>query len=69
MIDFATIMVFIKVIAEATTVTKELQNIAKRINEGQDITLEEIQAAATEVDTAVASWTSEKENRDGEDNG
>lgn len=66
--DLATIMVFIKVIAEATTVTQQLISIAKRINAGEDVTLAEIAEAATEVDVAVASWQDEKERRDGEDN-
>ena len=65
MIDLAVIMMFIKLISEGVGVASEIADIAKRLNAGEEITLEEIQAARKVVDDAVAGWDAERARRDG----
>ena len=66
----ASILMVIRLVAEGIGVAKEIKELARRVEAGEEITQAEIDQARVEVDAAVDNWNNAvKEDDDGSDNG
>lgn len=56
--DYTSVMLLISLIAKGVGVVKEVADLAKRVEAGEVISKEDIEAKRKEIDQAVDDWNS-----------